>query len=989
MDSLEILERHVSSLANHHYKYIYTLRRFLDSLVEELESSGKLMQVHLWHSSNSPAEEMKIIATLTDDLTRNVQHVSCYYALQFLHMNFRHQDILALEISSRESLEDVYHRFMMNIGADFRDLTRAYLNTLLNIYLPNRKREDFFICSVGTRADQDDIDVGIITADNAEAEDLNRALQNITQHMLVYATPLHLYLSEHVGEQPYTTTISEYIELLEPQIQDVVIISELIGARMILGDGSLFEEFQDRVISRYFYNPMRDIRHHEGFLRGILGEARALLVTPLETDTISPKEDALRIIKSIIASKKVIHGLKEVNAWEIISALIDKEPHLGSQYELLFKAISFLELFKFQLQFFVAQEDTFLLAEIDQNQLAMIAYKMGYQPIGTVSAWDQLIIDYYRYVKEVRKLCDLLLEDVSKHLSSVSLFMRMLKIEEPKKRRASTRSSLARDFIHTARFFKGTRYWEDVLDLLESDANIQNTFVEGFEGLEEESKKEVIEEYNDWAQYSPITLMRLITILSRNQENILGEKVAERMSLSFLQRLQDMPYTTERFCKIFSHYPRCIHEFLQYLPESQFEYLHTILERPVVDERLEVLHSQLKDLCEIHEWSGQYFHRFFSRVISNHPEYLSSLSNYYQLHEIAIGLLATADVYPTSEEKKQALGDYYDLEFLRIGIGTMRGADLRITNREFTVFCDNYMQKLFDVCSEEVERESAVTIPSTDTFAIIAAGGHAREQAYDDDYDLIALVDTDDEEVMRHATRIVTRMNREILKRGLLPHYRLGEILGGFVNPLSQVIEYLSSGEEESFIDLSQLLGARMIIGGNVIKRILNEQILDRFVFDHKEDYVTKMIDEIRNRQDIAGYCDSESCNLKESMGGLRDIEAVALILKAYLGIYAPFSQDFFQEIRNQVPGISEELDILSRSMYYLRTIRDLYRITVAAEDNINPDYLVRLGTIFMESNRPEWSDSNLIMEQIHKTLYTSSDAITRIVDFLEGSKAG
>ncbi len=984
METLETIENNVSILANHYRKYLHTISRFKNSLIQALESSGKLMQIHLWRSSSSPRAEMGIIASLTADIRTRVQHVSCYYALQFLHMNFRHLDILALGITSGTALTDVYRQFIMNVGRDFRTLTKAYLETLLDIYLPASNREDFIICSVGTRADQDDIDLGIITADGAEDEDMNRALQKITQHMLVYATPLHLHLSEHVGKQLYTTTIPEYTQLFEKQIQDFVIISELLNATKIIGGDALFERFQEEVIARFFYHPSRDIKYHEGFLRGILGDARALLVSPLGTDTISPKDDAIRIIKSIITAKKAIHGVQQVNAWEIIDALKQKEPHLASEYEQLFRATSFLEMFKFLLQLFIAQEETFRLDEVDKNQLALIAQKMGYKPIGTISAWDQLIIDYYRHVGEVRKLCDFLLEDATQHLSSVSLFVKMLRAAGPLEAGGGPKASLAQELIQTARFFTGVRYWEDVLNLLQSDTHLLNTFIDGFEKLEEETKADVIRAYMTWAQHSPITIMRLITIMGKKQENVIGDTVSRLMSLAFLQELEQLPYITERLCKIYSHYPQFIHEFLQILSEPHYEYLYRILARPVIDERFEQYQVQLKDLCEIHQWSSRYFLRFFSRVISHHPEHLNSLTSSSQLSEIAAGLLAMVDVLPGHTEKKRVLGDYYDLEFLRIGIGSMRGADLGTTNREFTEFCDNYMRKLFDVCSEEVGQESTAVLPSTDTFAIFAAGGHAREQAYDDDYDLIAIVDTEDRELIGYATRIITRMNREILKRGLLPHYRLGEILGGFVSPLSQIIDYLSSDDEESFIDLSQLLGARMIVGSSIMKSIFNEKILDRFVFSDKAFYINGMIHEIHGRQNVVEQCATESCNLKETRGGLRDIEAVALMLKAYLGIYAPLSQDFFPEISNRVPEVADELDVLNRSMYYLRTIRDLYRITVAVEDSILPDYLERVAPIFRESGRTQWGSSEQIMEQVQSTLRDSTGACDRVIDFLQ-----
>ena len=126
MDSLLPIERRVASLGNHYQKYVYTIRRFQDSLIRALDQKGQLMQVHLWHTSFDPAEEMRIIRALTDNREVNVQHLSCYYGLQYLHMIFRNLDILSLGISSEKYPHDVYFRFMMQLGGDFRELSVLY-----------------------------------------------------------------------------------------------------------------------------------------------------------------------------------------------------------------------------------------------------------------------------------------------------------------------------------------------------------------------------------------------------------------------------------------------------------------------------------------------------------------------------------------------------------------------------------------------------------------------------------------------------------------------------------------------------------------------------------------------------------------------------------------------------------------------------------------------------------------------------------------------
>jgi hypothetical protein len=143
------------------------------------------------------------------------------------------------------------------------------------------------------------------------------------------------------------------------------------------------------------------------------------------------------------------------------------------------------------------------------------------------------------------------------------------------------------------------------------------------------------------------------------------------------------------------------------------------------------------------------------------------------------------------------------------------------------------------------------------------------------------------------------------------------------------------------------------------------------------------MILEIQSRQQSVAECNETTCNIKETRGGLRDIEAIALILKAYLGIMDPIVKDFFKEIKIYLPDLSKQIDSLNDSIYVLRTFRDLYRITVAAEDTFNYDYFSRLATIFQQYNHPEWGEPELICQEIKTTLENSSKACQSVIRYL------
>jgi hypothetical protein len=975
MERLDLLQRRVAVLGNHYQKYLRIIELHKNLLIESLESSGKLMQVHLWQSSPSPLQEMKIVAGLSQDIKTRVQLISCYYVLQYLHMHFRNLDVLGLNLASNESQSQAYHNFMMRIGSDFRLLTKAYIENLLDIYLSKKNRPEFCICSVGTRADQDDIDIGIFTEEIPDLTEFTRAIRNINQNMLVFATPLHFYLSEHVGKEPYSSTIQEYDELLSKKIQDVVIISELLNARLITGSAKFFSKFKKRILSRYYYHPNENNLYHEGYLRGILGELRAMLLNQPQTDSVAPKYDSIRILKSFLYAKKAILNIKEVNAWEILDRLKHKEPNLKADYDLLNKAISFLELFKFMLQLFVIQEERFRIDELNKSQLTAIARRMGYKPIGMVSEWDQVLIDYYRYVREVRRICSVHLDNIAKHMTDISIF-RQLKIQEKKADNIHFR------LIHRAKFFEGAKFWEDLIQILEEDEELIEIFLKDFEKLSSHGQKIVIGSYINWAQYSIITLTRFITIFGRYQESVLGYTFFFKLNQAYLIYIEKMPKTIEWLCLIFSHYPNFIHQYFQILPISHFTIINRILDKPVIVDHLKEKHIHLRELAYLHQRSSRYFHRFFYRIIFNHPEYLQALTDPSETYKVSSGLLAMVDMTNEPRRRKEIIGNYYDFEFLRIGIGTLKGVDLFTTNMQFTEFCDKYLSKLFDICSDEIAAEHTAQMPNTDTIAILAAGGHARGQAYEDDYDLIALADTENEEVIKYATRIISRMNRNILERGLLPHYRMGEVLNGFVNSIAKVVEYLDSEDDNTFIDLSQLLGARMIIGSDKMKDVINKKILKPLIYHKKEFYIKRMVQEVQDRHKNDDGC-GDRCNIKEAKGGIRDIEAVALMIKVYNGSHRSIDQRFFKHNIKKFPNLKNELLTLHDTAYFLRAVRNFYRITEAAEDDIQRDQLSNISELVYKNSIKRKLSKNLFKD-INSSLQSSASAIDKIIRYLE-----
>ena len=86
-------------------------------------------------------------------------------------------------------------------------------------------------------------------------------------------------------------------------------------------------------------------------------------------------------------------------------------------------------------------------------------------------------------------------------------------------------------------------------------------------------------------------------------------------------------------------------------------------------------------------------------IAAENPQRTQRLLARYDIHT---RMMRYTDAY---ERKKQDLGAYYDLQFLRIGLATLQGMPLSQLDAEFTEFADHFLETLFDVCKAEVDAE--------------------------------------------------------------------------------------------------------------------------------------------------------------------------------------------------------------------------------------------------------------------------------------------
>jgi len=970
-----------SALGNHHLKHIFNIERNFDSLSSMIEKNGLMDQFRLGGLSSNPGREMKLIVGCAEERSKTLEMLGCYFSLQFLFMNIKALDILQKDLIKASNQYDVFRSFVIRTGNDFRLLSGAYMTTLLDIFLPQKNRPDFVVCGVGTRVDQDDIDMGVIDTGPKDREILTAAFGALNTEMLKYACTLHFHLSEHVGgiKRGYSASIEEYHLLLDKQIQDVVILSEMLNAVPILGNMRLFDRFDREILGRYYFHEGKDNKYHEGFLRGLMGEIRDLMTFEPPESTLNPKRDALRMLKAALFAQRTAKGIHGHTSLEVLGKLLIDDWANHKNYQRIYQALTFFETFRFLYMLFVVQEEEISL-ESDENSenLQKVALAMGYEDKINASAFAQLMMHYRDHQQIARTGVENLICETTHHLDSITVFFPMT---HPKLG-GGYRGNIAVDFLKTSRFFRGTRFWEDIHYWMDKDdESMLSRFADDFLSLPDARQKALVRSYVHWSNQTPYPILALITILFNHRPKLVKTSFFRNLTDRYIHSLDGTIQTVTRLSQIVNYAPKRLNDFLANLSEEHLKSFTEIIQNPIWPADVEKCRQALNSLCRMYLQSSYSFKRFIHRVFRNYSYSIGYLNREGEIQNLADGLYRSLDTLDTFGKKLDTLGDYYDFEFMRLGVSLIDGAKLENVNREFTLVSDNYIKRLFDYCREETINAMKKTAPKTqDILAIFTAGGHARSQAFDDDYDLIILLDSDDPEIQKFCDRIILKMNKRIIQRSIMPHYRFADRFKHYVTTFGNIREFFVHPDDHAFIDKSQLLGARMIVGTTHFYETFVREIIQPYIFSQREEYSRYLRSEIASRQ--TAVFDRQMIDVKESRGGLRDMENFLFILKAQFEIVSPISEALIDRLSDFLhPGKSQKLKALFRDYLFIKHVRDLYRLMVSDDDHLQKFYLAVICPSLAKSYRTGVMTGEQLFDRIQVILRQNAGGIAEILE--------
>ncbi|MBM4372021.1 MAG: hypothetical protein FJ098_10235, partial [Deltaproteobacteria bacterium] len=326
------------------------------------------------------------------------------------------------------------------------------------------------------------------------------------------------------------------------------------------------------------------------------------------------------------------------------------------------------------------------------------------------------------------------------------------------------------------------------------------------------------------------------------------------------------------------------------------------------------------------------------------PEFIHHIGDVPRLQRFASGFLTPPEEGATFEERRRPLADYYDLRYLSCAISALHGEDPLVYRPRFVEFVDTFIRTLYAVVLRE-EMSAASAPPVTrDLFAVFATGGYAREQAFDDDYDLLPVLNTTDPDIEALVNRAWQRVHREIVRRGTIPQYRFADHFGGFVTRLEVLEDFFRSGASDT-VDEAQVLGLRLVAGSSRMTTAIAGRVVRPLVFPRADRFISRIAEDMRERHALAGPAD-QGVDIKDGIGGLRDVEQILLVLNIRYQVMEPVTPRLYEMLAVVAEGHADELSVLARRHRFLREVRDLYRLTVAASDEILREHLAPVDAI-------------------------------------------
>lgn len=977
--------------SRHHLKYIQSLQRSFRSLQEKIKAGGLTEAVPFHWLPEDGRGPMDRVLELEENKTQKLELLGCYYSWHLLLLNASLVTLLQENLveGTWENRWRIYREFMLIARYRFSHLVASYLNALTSFYSRGMELPESIFCNVGALADQDDIDIVLIHCDGREESinNLQRVTARVSGEMLRRVSPLHFYLPEYTRSHKYSATVEEYQDLLESEIRNFVIISQIIGAVPMFGSSRLFGLFQEKIVSRYFHTE-RDTSHHEGYLRGVLGEAQSLLEYKARGGVLIPKNEGYRLIKLLLTAQKTVFGIDKTHNWAILEDLENLDMEHLEEYKGFEKNLSFLEVFRFLYHLIVVQEE--IIRPSDGNiraGLDSIAGLMGYKPSHKGDTPVELLLKEYRvHTNETRQVAQRMIKNIKSHLRKVSVFWTLsreiLSVQD------MNVAEEALNKMNLAKSFKGITFWDDLIDLLTDDHYTLKRFVHDLYLQKLSKRRNLIKRYTLSLSYDFNLLLRLILLLQphKNEPEFLA--VLKGFNHAIFLLLEKNPRILDSVVKGFETDPVIMFQFSKELDPMALQRIERFLKEVNPPPRIKRIMESLRIFYLLNNCTSRFFYRFLRRIIEGYPEVLGVLDDYDELQHRGDLIAQQIELLGDFPGKKAWLQDFYCLHYLRVALMLLNNCDVRIIQEEHLKFSDHYLKKLYEICRDETYaelwKEKIRHCPYL-AFSFLASGGNGRGDAFDKDYDLIVLIDSKQIESRPILEKVISRMNQELTKLGIPPHHRIASNFNRYTVTVEELESYFANSKVDDYIDRSEVLGTRYIFGDEPLFVLFENRIIKGIIFspEAKKKYIFDMIGEIEGGWSDFLPEETGEINIKEHPGGLKDIHNTLLLTKALYELGTCDQREIIREVKNKQGELSPFLGELGEALDVLKIFRDLYRIMVAGDDRAQFQHAGEIGSLM---NIHFGGENIPIRELVNGSLMRNHKAIKGLLSFIKNS---
>ena len=952
LESYDELSGVLERLSNHFKKYRHLVEQNIPELRQRLADKGMAGKVHVWRKSHNYKRQMLAVANVAESKEEMQRYIGTYFALQMLHLHFISIESLRREFSTDSDRIRVYRQILYRLRIQRRTLISTYLSMLIHVLNEDTRLDGIAICNVGMIMDQEDLDIAVFFSPGVDKAAWNAVIGQMAAEFFKYSSKMHFYIAELVSTRSYLAGVSDFKKFLAKDVSNFVLITELMTSEYLFGDTRTMKSIEDEIISKFFYDP-KDRYLHEAYLRGLMAEVQSRIQENIDIRWTSPKNDALRIIHNSVSLLRAIYRVHEHGSRDTLDTLIIRDPGSKGLYLRLQDALNFCEMFLHVYQLLISIDDRFDTSDpVTIENLDVVAETMGFKALGPVRPGSRLMVHYYEELSQLSILARRVIEKVSEHLRKITVFNDLFQGNKPPELDIKWTKSLIRNLFSVIKQFWGVRYWDDVLTLMaENNGCHLNQLVDSIEQLSPHRRLHVFRRLIDVIAFDMDSMIQMAVLFReyiRHSETI---DYPHEMNQWLLELIKNDPTRVDALIKLVFTNPETVTRFLAQLEHQQLSELQKTTESITYqDEEYEIYQKKFVILCKVLTFSSNNYRRFFIKVVDKRPEIVTHIDDLKYLDRVRQLLWAELSDAETPEELNERLATFYQFGFSRCGLEALhRLNDLESFYHMYHSFFRRYFRWLYRASQWTVESKNLYPFEfgtqdeDDQPIAIFCAGGYALEEAFENDIDLFVICENSDQNFLRYASSIINGINRELNRQGVSTQHRFAEFFNSFVIPIKQLESRLEEQYETDFIEWSQLLTARLLVGSQSFDRFI-DNLLERKLFSNPARFIKSLLGEIEDRQNDYNQIKDQTINVKENPGGLRDIQLILQAALAFLGKRESDVWKTFEMLILKIPSLASDFKTLEQNYKFFRTFKDLYYFSSSADDNVVSDRLIYIS---------------------------------------------